>query len=114
MAEILACSRAVDLAREMGTEKLIIESDSMEVIRLISQKKIDRSEYGLASEEVKRKLRGFRQIMLQWTRRSANAVAHRLAQEGLASGGYSTWLSAPPSFILNVLDEDYRNSSVII
>ena len=45
-AELRACKRAIDLARELGLPKVILESDCATVVSKLKSEPIDRSVYG--------------------------------------------------------------------
>lgn len=81
-AEVLACKRAAKLAMEMGTDKVIIGIDSLEVVRTIVQL-LDRGQ----AEEVSRKSRsnGCNNQRIKFT--------HLVAKKGHLTGATSTWLS---------------------
>lgn len=58
-AEFLACSRAANLAGELVLSELIIETNSLEVMGMLAQKEVNRSNYGSLVQDLKMKLSPF-------------------------------------------------------
>lgn len=82
LVELLACKRAVNLAKEMGISKLVLESDCKELVTKISSKEKDLSQYGPLVEEIKSLLLPIQEVEIRWGCRSANSVAHNLPRVG--------------------------------
>uniref|UniRef100_A0A0D9VWP3 RNase H type-1 domain-containing protein n=1 Tax=Leersia perrieri TaxID=77586 RepID=A0A0D9VWP3_9ORYZ len=62
MAEIYANIRAAQLAAEMGITKAIFETDSMEVLRMVSAREKGHSVYATVIQEFNLKLRVFQEV----------------------------------------------------
>lgn len=105
-AELLACRRAVNLAKEIGITKLALETDSTAVAAKLPSMERDRSVHGPLVEEVKALLGEFQEITVKAVRRSANEVAHKLAKYGCVNQQCTTWLRFPPNCIVDVLETD--------
>jgi hypothetical protein len=73
---------AVGLAKDAGVRRLILESDCMGAIGKLGGDAVDRSVHGTLVEDIKVLLHDFDEVKMQYARRSANGVAHRLAHEG--------------------------------
>jgi ribonuclease HI len=105
-AELLACRMAVGLAKDAGVRQLILESDCMGAIGKLGGDAVDCSVRGPLVEDIKVLLHDFDEVKVQYARRSANGVAHRLAQEGCKNKVCNTWLGVPPDWIVNLLDSE--------
>jgi ribonuclease HI len=102
-AELMACKQAVVLAKDMGVDRIVLESDCMSALAKISGDGIDRSLHGHLVEEIKVLLAGFAEHRLRHVRRSCNGVAHLLAKEGYCNKVCRTWVGSPPEVIVNLL-----------
>jgi ribonuclease HI len=102
-AEIIACKRAVELARNVGVTKVCLESDYLGAVSKIRNKDRDRSIHGPLIEEVKELLRGFSDHLVKHVRRSCNSVAHILAREGCLNKACNSWLVVPSRPIVDLL-----------
>ena len=78
-AELLACKRAVELAREMQVGKVAMEKDSLGFEAKLEVDGLDRSVHGPLVEDIKR---DFEDHSVLHVRRSGNEVAHKLAKDG--------------------------------
>uniref|UniRef100_A0A0D9XR73 Neprosin PEP catalytic domain-containing protein n=1 Tax=Leersia perrieri TaxID=77586 RepID=A0A0D9XR73_9ORYZ len=105
-AEIKATSRAVELAAELRLSKVLIETDSTKVLRLLAEDGRGRSIYAMQILDLKLKARQIRNVEFAWVRRSANRVAIRLVKEGVQTHCVTTWVSTPPVFLMSLLNED--------
>jgi ribonuclease HI len=105
-SELLACRRAVLLAREAGVSKLALETDCLEAVSKLQKKELGRSVHGPLVEEIKTLLLEFSDFTVSFVRRSCNEVAHSLAQVGCGNNLCNTWLEFPPGCIVNLLASD--------
>ena len=71
-AELFACRRAVELAKEKGVQKLILETDCAGEVSKIMAKELDRSVHGPLVEDIKTMLKGFEDSSIKHVRRSGN------------------------------------------
>jgi ribonuclease HI len=104
--ELQACRVAAELAKDTGARRLILESDCMGVVTKLGSGVVDRSVHGPLVEDIKVLLHDFDEVKVQYVRRSANGVAHRLAQEGCRNKTCNTWIGVPLDWIVNLLDSE--------
>lgn len=76
MAEALVCLQAVQLASELGVSKVILETDSLEVQKMVADVEVNRSMYGAIVQGFKHWLSYFQDFRFKWIRRLANMTAH--------------------------------------
>ena len=82
-AEAITCWRAVQIGTGKGWQFLILEGDSLIIIKKCSTKGQDRSMVGAYIYDIQQKIHGLNNIRFQHTPRSANNLAHILATETL-------------------------------
>jgi hypothetical protein len=58
-AELLACRRVVELARDAGMSKLVLETDCARAVSKLKNSEMDRSIHGPLVEEIKKMLGDF-------------------------------------------------------
>ena len=78
IAEVEAIKWELQLAGNACIESLIVESDAQEVVKLINNSQGCISEIFWTISEVKRVLKSFSSICVQYTYRSYNAISHSL------------------------------------
>jgi ribonuclease HI len=104
--ELLACRRAVNLAKEMQVQKVMLESDSTGVIGKLLKEGLDRSAYGQLVEEIKAILKNFEDLSVRAVWHSANRAADLLAKESRVNKNCVAWLGVPPAVIIPCLALD--------
>ncbi|XP_020200268.1 uncharacterized protein [Aegilops tauschii subsp. strangulata] len=106
MVELLACKKAIELARRVGVGKLHLECDSAGVLSMLNNQEKNLSAAGPTVEDVKLRLKEFDECRVSWVSRSANAAADRLAKVGMGDELNSVWLSSPPDCILHIVSDE--------
>jgi hypothetical protein len=104
--ELLAARRAVLLAKEVGTSKLVLETDCAGAVSKLNNREVDRSAHGPLVEDIKLLLGEFEESLVTHVRRSCNGVAHRLAKEGCGNKLSDIWMGSPPVFVSNLVASD--------
>ena len=94
------------MAKDTGSERVILEVDSTGVAAKLMKEECDRSAHGMLVEEIKLLLNGFEEILVRTVRRSANGVAHSLAKEGCENKSCMVWTGNLPDCIVNLLELD--------
>jgi ribonuclease HI len=105
-AEVLACKRAVELAKEVGCRQFELVLDCTNVVKKLKEDGRDRSIHGPLIEELKLALRDFDQVKIRAVRRTTNVVADKLAKVGCGNKLCKTWFSQAPDFIVAALADD--------
>lgn len=80
--ETLACLQALNLGVEMGLKEVVVEGDSLIVIKKAQLDFLDRSKIGAYFLDIKSENRKFREVRFTFVLRSTNESAHTLVQEG--------------------------------
>ncbi|MBA0729700.1 hypothetical protein Golax_022829, partial [Gossypium laxum] len=82
-AEALACRKVVQIGIEMQWLEIIIEGDSLAIIKKCQSKSQDRSQVGGYIHDIHKIIDKFNNIVFKYTLRSENGLAHILATESL-------------------------------
>ncbi|KAK8690631.1 hypothetical protein V6N13_074162, partial [Hibiscus sabdariffa] len=99
--EALACLATVNVARDLGFTRVIVEGDSLTVIKKCLSEAIDVSLISLMIADIKHVSKGFVNINFNFVCREANDAAHILAQEGKAYSNPMYWIEeVPPKMML--------------
>ncbi|KAH1072753.1 hypothetical protein J1N35_025081 [Gossypium stocksii] len=80
------CRRLLWVGRELGIKYVIIEGESLTLIKKVQNKKQDKSVIGPYIVDIKDQNATFYECKFQHARRAANKSAHSLASEGLKRG----------------------------
>jgi ribonuclease HI len=102
-AELLACKRGLVVAREAGVQRIILETDSVEVAAKLKGEGQDRSIYGPLVREIKSLFGNFEETLVRSVRRTANEAAHRMAKNGCDNKLCKVWLGDAPGCIQNMI-----------
>lgn len=104
--EILACRRGLQLAVELGVQRVHLELDSKVVVQMLMQSERCLAAVGPWIQEIKELLSSRMEFCVDWVRRSANVAAHKFAKVGVGDELCKVWLGSPPNFVLSVIADD--------
>lgn len=79
-AEIAAARLGVQLARQMGFSKIVLECDALNVVSTINQKVEGHSPLMLFYEDIDRMKNDFESFLCKHVRRVGNTLAHLIAR----------------------------------
>ncbi|KAG8485067.1 hypothetical protein CXB51_021844 [Gossypium anomalum] len=82
-AEAIACRKAIQVGVEQQWQKMIIEGDSLTIIKKCVTKSQDRSHIRAYIHDIKQSLNRSSSFIFKHTLRSANALSHIIAMETL-------------------------------
>lgn len=80
--EAIACRKAVQFAKNLGLQKVIIEGDSLVVINALSQRPGCLSSYGNVIDDILVLADDFQSCEFRHVKRVCNVVANMLAKKG--------------------------------
>ncbi|KAJ1417617.1 Ribonuclease H domain [Sesbania bispinosa] len=108
LAELLALKIGLDFAWNIGYRRILCESDSLEVVHLLSCQILPTSApHQNTLREINDLLNRNWDVNIKHIMREANLVADNLAKTGSAEDSLSTiFWSSPPAHILSLLQED--------
>ncbi|KAA3481359.1 reverse transcriptase [Gossypium australe] len=97
-AEALACREAVQLGIDMKQRRMIIERDSLTIIKKCRNDSTDRSQIGSYIYDIRQMKKYFSKIRFDFIPRSVNTLAHMLAKETLKRKEEFYLVGVVPSF----------------
>lgn len=106
VAEGLALLKGLEFAKDMVFLKLIVESDSFNIITCINENQRQLSYLGSIVEDCKRFVSSFQRLEFCHARREANQAAHYLAKFALLSCTDFIWIEETPPCISAVVAFD--------
>ncbi|MFQ6662575.1 hypothetical protein Gotur_030372, partial [Gossypium turneri] len=86
VAEARACERALIFARNMRFQRLVVEGDSLTVIKTVRRNEVDKSIIRPIICHIKQMSSFFTEITYSFVHRAVNEAAHVLAMEGRRRG----------------------------
>ncbi|XBJ06330.1 hypothetical protein VPH35_024970 [Triticum aestivum] len=103
-SEAMAMLYAINIASQMGCDRVLLETDSVQLRKVVASEEYDLSTLGSIVREIKYQLHvGFADVCVVNCPRACNLVAHGLASFGarLNSDECVTWLGDLPEFVLD-------------
>ncbi|KAK9020495.1 hypothetical protein V6N11_010518 [Hibiscus sabdariffa] len=113
MAEALACRQAVWFAKELGFSRVIIEGDSLTVIKKLNSGAVDRSLICPIVHDIKVLSKDFSSISFCFVRRGANKAAHALAHECRSFSGPCYWVEEAPATTMVECELDHSRLELV-
>ncbi|KAA3472112.1 reverse transcriptase [Gossypium australe] len=107
VAESRACERAILFAIDMGFRKIMVEGDSLTVIKKIRAELDDRSVIRPIIRNIRMLAKGFEQISFSFIPRKGNRVAHTLAAEGHRWPLPCYWVEEVPECVNHIVEADW-------
>lgn len=95
MAEAYALKEGLMLAQHAGCNRVIIQSDCMEVIDIMGDGGFTANLAAAMCDECNTIWLGFQEISIEHCRKEANQVAHELAKLAMISKTYCIWMMIP-------------------
>jgi ribonuclease HI/exonuclease III len=103
-AEATAALHAVELCRDVGVQDLILEGDSLTVVKAIASRGQINHYFGQIIEDIRMVLRSRRSWSVRHAKREANEAAHGLAKEATRCLSDKIWLEDTPSCISHIVN----------
>lgn len=98
-AEALAAKEGIELAVELGLERVILEVDCLGLVNLLKDTEASRSSIGGLCFDIAELGNNFREFRVEWVRREANSVAHACACRVSSSERSFFWLDSIPDWL---------------
>jgi hypothetical protein len=107
-AEASACVAAIKSMSNMGSFRVIFESDSLSLVNTLKSGDADLSDIGvLYREAISLCVLAFDAFDFRFCRRSCNKAAHAIAQHGRDLGVQNLlWLDDEPAFVTGLVASD--------
>lgn len=85
-AEALACTEAIKIGLDLGLNRVLMEDDSLTVIKKCQNKNKDKSEIGPFIQNIQALSQLYALIKFQYTKRIGNNLADKIEKESLRRG----------------------------
>ncbi|XP_038690886.1 uncharacterized protein LOC119989439 [Tripterygium wilfordii] len=105
-AESIAAREALVFTKSLNCHDVVLEGDSLLVIKALEGNEVDLSENGLCIATTKNMLDSFVHVKFSHVKRSANYVADTLAKYALSNYDSHEWFGEKPAFLLHVIETD--------
>ena len=101
--EVFACRKALEFAIDAGFMEIILEGDNALVMQTVSQAQPNLSRLELIYDDIWCLAVGFRSILINCVRRTANGVTHVLARFARLIDDDIVWLEEDPPLVVDAL-----------
>jgi len=102
-AETLACRKAMEFVVDVGFNELIIEGDSINVMRALSSLSLNLSVVGNVVADIQCLISGLSRVSFSWVKRDCNQVAHVLARFASNLEEDMYWMEDAPPVALEAM-----------
>jgi hypothetical protein len=109
MAEAYALRDGLSLAQFLGGNKVIIQSDNVQVIETLMNGCFSATSSSAIFDDCRILSAGYREILFEHCSREVNQVSHELARHSVINHVDEFWDNHPPSFILPAMVNDVTN-----
>ncbi|TVT96895.1 hypothetical protein EJB05_57860, partial [Eragrostis curvula] len=106
MAETEACRDGVRLLPAGTQDRVVLETDTQQLVALWNSRHQQRSEIATLLEDIQELVAPLTSFSMQFVRRSANVAAHLCAKQVSANSPSLIWIDYPPSFLQRCLQSD--------
>ena len=104
--EAIAATRALEFARVVGINNVVMEGDSWLVHHALINDEKSLSPFGLLIEDVKLFSSCFSKLLYSYTKREGNKFAHGLTRHAIHFSDYVVWMEPVPLLSYNVFRAD--------
>ncbi|KAE8797471.1 Alanyl-tRNA synthetase [Hordeum vulgare] len=111
VAEALALREGVRFARLRGFSKVVLETDSLELVQLWHLRDNSRSVVAPIMDEIGENVVFFSSFCIQHCNRTANTPAHLCAKHASTREVTECWMHVQPSFLVTCLQADFAGAS---
>ena len=104
--EALATTSALAFANDLGVTRVILEGDSLVVIKALREEEQLLSPTSLLLEDVRMLSQSFQKLLYSHTKREGNSVAHSLARYASSIPKFFVWMEDVPPCIQSLIQDD--------
>ena len=111
MAEAYAIRDGVRLACDLGYREVALESDSLQVVKMLESSHHNRSEISAILHEITVLSGHLENFKLIYVPREANELAHLCAKQATSSRRRCLWINYIPAFLIDCIRRDCNPES---
>ncbi|KAK8608811.1 hypothetical protein V6N13_024224 [Hibiscus sabdariffa] len=108
VVEALACLQAIVFAKELEFRRIVVEGDSLSVIKKVNCNIADKLIIAPIIHDIKEAARNLESVSFCFARREANNDAHVLARDGRFNGAPMYWIEEAPVNVVLAAELDRR------
>ncbi|KAK8559023.1 hypothetical protein V6N13_098621 [Hibiscus sabdariffa] len=108
VAEALACLQAIVFAKDLRFQRIVVEGDSLKIIKKVNCNILDKSIIAPIIHDIKKAVRDLESVSFCFARREANNAVHVLAREGRFEGIPMYWIEEAPMNVVLAAELDRR------
>jgi ribonuclease HI len=97
----------VEFCEEMDFFDIILEGDSLNVVKAVGESEASWKPFGLTEEDIKIVLGSLRSWKINHVKRGANQAAHGLAKEAMITSLERHWIEEIPSCIFHIVNLEF-------
>ena len=105
-SELAACVEGLNIAIQWSDVPIIVQTDCVQAVKLITSSVENRSANLMLVQEIKEILNGDREILVNHVRREQNSVSHFLANFGRIKKRTAVWLHSVPDEVHTLCNAD--------
>ncbi|KAL0009592.1 hypothetical protein SO802_011094 [Lithocarpus litseifolius] len=102
--EVIAASKALRLARDLGLSSIVLDGDSKTTIPFVQSPSL--IDYGHLIDEAKELAKELTNIEFSHVLRQGNSALHNIARHPRHVSEYSVWMKDVPSHLFSVIQAD--------
>jgi ribonuclease HI len=106
ITEALACRDGIELAKSLGVQQVIIETDCQNIVNHWNNRRNERSEIMGILHQVQTHASQLAGCSLQFTRRETNYAAHLCAKQASCENINISWVGMTPPFLVSCIEHD--------
>jgi len=104
--EVIAASKALCLANDLGLSSIVLEGDSKITMDALAGENSSLAEYGHLVDEANELAKDFAYIEFRHVLRQKNSAAHNIARHARHVSEYSVWMEDIPPHLFSVIQSD--------
>ena len=104
--EVIAASKALRLANDLGLSSIVLEGDSKITMDALAGENLSLAEYGHLVGEAKELAKDFAYIEFYHVLRQKNSAAHNIARHARHVNEYSVWMEDVPPHLFSLIQAD--------
>ncbi|XP_074318299.1 uncharacterized protein LOC141655100 [Silene latifolia] len=110
ITEAKAAFLGLQMARQMGIESVILESDSLVLVTLLKTRKVENSNLGNVVQGILRLSEEFGSCAFSFVKRNGNKAAHSMAHYSPLDYSTRIWVASCPELIADIVSADFMSS----
>jgi len=104
--EVIAATKALKFASDIGLSSIILEGDSKSTIKALKCEAVSLAGYGHLIKEAKSLARTFTNVEFSCTRKQGTLAVQNIARHAKHVSEFSVWMKDVPPHLLSIISTD--------